>query len=350
MPNKSKRPISSISQSSTPVSVRAGASRPAMWRVMEIHKFIRAGGYPNCSTLAAEIEVTAKTIQRDVSFMRDQLGMPLEYDLVKHGYYYSQEVHEFPLLHLSRHDLVALFLARHALEPLRGTKLERMLAESFLKIAQACPGEVAIQWYELDAAFTVKATGVMAADVSLFSDLLDAVMACREVSFDYHKLTAQTAEHRTVHPHHIGQVEHGWYLLAFDPARKAMRTFALQRISQLQLLKTKFQRNPAFNARDHLGGGFGVWNHEAKGSQKYEVTIQFHDYAARVVNERIWHRSQQITPLTPDGSSIEFHATLTGLEAISRWILSWGSKAQVLAPPELKQRVSQELEQMLPRN
>ena len=107
---------------------RSGVSRPALWRVMEIHKIIRAGTYPNCSTMAKEIEVTPKTVQRDVSFMRDQLGLPLEYHAIKHGYYYTQEVHEFPMLHLSRNDLVALFLARHALEPVRGTKLERMLA------------------------------------------------------------------------------------------------------------------------------------------------------------------------------------------------------------------------------
>jgi hypothetical protein len=68
--------------------------------------------------------------------MRDQLGMPLEYHALKHGYFYTQEVHEFPMLQLSRNDLVALFLARHALEPLRGTRLERMLSDSFSKIAE----------------------------------------------------------------------------------------------------------------------------------------------------------------------------------------------------------------------
>ena len=92
-----------------------------MWRVFEIHRLVRSGRFPNCSTLAQEIEVTAKTIQRDISFMRDQLGMPLEYDAIRHGYHYTQEVSEFPLLQLSRNDLVALFLARHALDPLRGT-------------------------------------------------------------------------------------------------------------------------------------------------------------------------------------------------------------------------------------
>ncbi|MCX6852049.1 MAG: WYL domain-containing protein [Verrucomicrobia bacterium] len=275
---RSRAKVSSAEQ-----AIRSGASRPAMWRVLEIHKIIRTGKFPNCSTLAKEIEVTPKTIQRDVSFMRDQLGLPLEYDPLKHGYHYTQEVHEFPMLHLSRNDLVALFLARHALEPLRGTRLERMLTESFSKIADACPGEISIEWHELDEAFSVKASGVLPADVTLFGDLLDAVRACREVNFDYHKLTGSKPEQRTVHPYHVGQIEHGWYLLAYDPARKAVRTFALQRITNLSLLKTKFVPDPNFNARDHLG----------------------------------------------------------------RWVLSWGSKAKVLGPPELKKRVREELGKMV---
>lgn len=318
-----------------------------MWRVMEIHKIIRTGKYPNCSTLAKEIEVTPKTIQRDVSFMRDQLGLPLEYHAIQHGYYYTQEVNEFPMLHLSRNDLVALFLARHALEPLRGTKLERMLADSFSKIAEACPGEVSIHWHELDAAFSVKASGVLPADVTLFGDLLDAVRASREVSFDYHKLTGSQPEHRTVQPYHVGQIEHGWYLLAYDPARKAMRTFALQRLTKLQVLKSKFERNPRFNARDYLGGGFGVWSYDEKTNHAHEVSIRFEGYAARIVAERMWHSSQEIRKLKPDGSVIEFQVTLSGLEEITRWILSWGSKAKVIGPPILKKRVCDELARMV---
>ena len=317
---------------------------------MEIHKIIRAGRYPNCSSMAKAIEVTPKTIQRDVSFMRDQLGMPLEYHPIKHGYYYTQEVHEFPMLHLSRNDLVALFLARHALEPLRGTRLERMLADSFSKIAGACPGEVSIQWTELDEAFSVKASGVLLADVTLFGDLLDAVMACREVSFDYHKLTGSKPEHRTVQPYHVGQIEHGWYLLAYDPGRKGMRTFALQRVTNLQVLKTKFVRDPRFNARDHLGGGFGVWSYAGEEKRKHEVHIRFEGYAARIVAERQWHSTQAIRKLKADGSVIEFQADLSGLEEITRWVLSWGSKAQVLGPPELLKRVREELEGMMKSN
>lgn len=338
--------ISRSGQSITSKPKRYGASRPAMWRVMEIHKIIRAGRHPNCSTMAKEIEVTPKTIQRDISFMRDQLGLPLEYHPIKHGYYYTQEVSEFPLLQLSRADMVALFLARHALEPLRGTRLERMLAESFSKIAGACPGEVSIEWHELDDAFSVKALGVLAADINLFGDLLDAIRSSREVSFDYHKLTSSKSERRSVRPHHIGQIEHGWYLIAFDPVRDAMRTFALQRISNLEIKKVKFTRQAGFNARDHLGGGFGVWSYGDEQNLKHKVHIRLEGYAARIVAERQWHPTQVIQKIEPDGSIIEFKATLAGLEEITRWVLSWGSNARALGPPELKKRVKDELEKM----
>lgn len=326
---------------------REGRSRPAFLRVFEIHKFLLTGSYPNCSTLAREIEVTAKTIQRDLNFMRDQLGLPLEYDELKRGYRYTRPVHEFPLLHLSRNDLVALFLARHALEPLRGTGLERMLAESFRKIAQACPGEVSMQWHELDAAFSVKASGVLPADVELFGDLMEAVRAGKEACFDYQKLNAPAGERRKVQPYHVGRIEHGWYLLAWDTARQAMRTFALQRIRNLQLLETGFERDPLFNAQDYLGAGFGVWSYQNTGQTMHEVRIRLEGYAARVVAERQWHSSQEIIRITEDGGVIEFRVKVTGLEEITRWVLSWGSKATVLGPPELRERLKSEIEAML---
>ncbi len=54
--------------------------------------------------------------------------------------------------------------------------------------------------------------------------------------------------------------------------------------------------------------------------------------------------SQEIRKLKPDGSVIEFQVKLSGLEEITRWVLSWGSKAQVLGPPELLKRVREELQ------
>jgi hypothetical protein len=53
-------------------------SRPPVARMLRIHELIQDGGHPNCFSLAAEFEVSPKTIQRDIDFMRDQLRLPLE--------------------------------------------------------------------------------------------------------------------------------------------------------------------------------------------------------------------------------------------------------------------------------
>jgi hypothetical protein len=49
---------------------------------------IRKGTYPNASALAREFELSVKTAQRDVDFMRDRLNCPLVYDKSRKGYYY----------------------------------------------------------------------------------------------------------------------------------------------------------------------------------------------------------------------------------------------------------------------
>ncbi|RBP38122.1 putative DNA-binding transcriptional regulator YafY [Roseimicrobium gellanilyticum] len=292
------------SRSSAATSRRVGRTRRPIQRILQIHGLLIAKRFPNCSTLAREIEVTPKTIQRDLNFMRDEMSLPLEYHEREHGYFYTTPVTEFPLLQLSRRDMLALFLARRALEPLHGTRLEKLLAESFEKIAEAATGTVSFRWTELDAAFSVKTTGVVAADLEFFSTLLDAVLERREVTFDYLKLGATRPEQRKVRPYHIGRVEQGWYLTAYDLARRAERTFALPRMRHLTLLKTRFAPPADFDAAKHLAGGFGVWSYELEGRKQEMVRLLFTGYAARVVAERQWHPSQEIVA-KKDGS-IEF--------------------------------------------
>jgi len=71
-----------------------------MQRIFEIHSEIRKGELPNCSTLAASMGVTRKTIQRDINFMRDGLGLPLVYCDDLHGYRYDGDVSDFPVFEI----------------------------------------------------------------------------------------------------------------------------------------------------------------------------------------------------------------------------------------------------------
>ena len=94
-----------------------------MQRIYAIHEAVKQGSYPNCRILAERLDVTDKTIQRDISFMRDELELPLHYDEQLHGYTYSRDVSEFPVFDMGVEELAGLFLARQAIESVSYTHL-----------------------------------------------------------------------------------------------------------------------------------------------------------------------------------------------------------------------------------
>ncbi len=116
--------------------------------------------------------MTQKTIQRDITFMQRNLGLPLAYDSLLHGYHYDQPVTDFPpLLKVSVEDIVSLFLARKALEPLQGSPLEATLRDSFRRLSASLSGEVSFQWSDLDEVFSARDSGIVPADVALFETI-----------------------------------------------------------------------------------------------------------------------------------------------------------------------------------
>jgi hypothetical protein len=57
------------------ISKASQFSRPPLERMMRLHQKLIAGDFPNCRKLSDELEVSTKTIQRDIDFMRDRLGL-----------------------------------------------------------------------------------------------------------------------------------------------------------------------------------------------------------------------------------------------------------------------------------
>jgi predicted DNA-binding transcriptional regulator YafY len=312
-----------------------GFSRPPLQRMMRIHGHARAGKFPNCRTLAEELEVSEKTIQRDIEFMRDRLGLPIAYDPLQFGFYYTEAVTSFPNIEVSEGEITALFVAQKALAQYRGTPFERPLHSAFRKITDSLNERISFSWTELDDAISFHTTGASVADLQLFEALSEAVLHSFETQFEYRKLNSAGYERRTVHPYHLASVENQWYLFAFDIARGQLRTFALPRMRNVAVTKRVFKRPARFSVAGLLGQSFGVFST----SGKHRVRLQFDSFAARLVGERTWHKSQRLRPRRDGGVVLELD--LGSLEEIERWVLSWGSHVRVLGPAALAKRVQQ---------
>ena len=58
------------------------ATRFSLERIAALDRALRAGEYPNARSLADRLEVSRRTVQRDIEFFRDRLGAPIAYDEV----------------------------------------------------------------------------------------------------------------------------------------------------------------------------------------------------------------------------------------------------------------------------
>ena len=109
---------------------RSQHSRPPIERMLRIHEELRRGAFTNCTRLAETLEVSRKTIVRDVAFMRDRLELPIEFDARINAYRYTHAVSAFPTVQVSEGELLALLVARKALEQYRAFG-ERQWRERF---------------------------------------------------------------------------------------------------------------------------------------------------------------------------------------------------------------------------
>ncbi len=318
----------------------SGGGKVQMRRIYAIIEAVKGGGYPNCRSLADQLEVTQKTIQRDVTYIQDQLGVPIVYNGAMHGYELSGDCSDFPVFEIQVEDLAAMFLASQAMKSVKGTKLAEALQPAFERLTKQLDGKVSMNWRDLDKVFLVKEIGVVDADLTLFGKLAEAVLKQQEVSFNYRKLGDETSLKRRLQPYHVGEIDGGWYVIGHDVLRDGLRTFAIQRIKGLNVLKATFDRPDDFQIGQHLGGSLGVWDHNEAGP--VEVVIELVGWMARIVQERLWHPTQTTKVLDDMGDKVELRMQLGNLQEVKHLVLSWGACAKVIAPEELRDAVKDE--------
>ena len=315
------------------MTFRPQSSRPPLERMLRIHEELRRGAFTNCTRLGASLEVSRKTITRDIAFMRDRLDLPIEFDARLNAYRYTLPVAAFPTVHVTEGELLALLVARKALEQYRGTPFHRQLEASFEKLTGGLKDRISFSPANELQSVSFKNVGLGKADMVVFNALSGAVLRQHDVEFDYRKPGETKALRRRVQPYHLAHRENLWYLVAFDQERAALRTSALPRISAVAVLKTRFVRPPDFSPEKFFANALGVLG----GVRDYRVVIRFRPAVADRVREREWHESQELRDLADGG--LELKLRLGALPEIERWVLTWGGDAEVVQPKELRERL-----------
>lgn len=313
--------------------------KPQHSRLLFIDREIGRGTYPNYSTLAKDYEVSAKTIQRDIDYMRDQLNAPIAYSAQHRGYYYTEASFKLPAISIKESDLFAIYLAEKLLAQYEGTPIYDSLFSVFRKIEDSLPEKTMMDMGEDNARFTVFPASNTLIAPGIWEKVAEAIRLSKRIKVLYRAPGSEPAA-REIDPYHGVRFEGDWYVVGYCHLRNDIRTFSLARMESVDVLSESFQIPEDFDFTRLTGSNFGVhWS-----DKEYRVKVLFDKKAAGYIRERCWHTTQHIDE-NLDGSLI-LSLTVNHLLEIKRWILSWGNMAKVLDPPELVADLDRTIQEM----
>src|SRR2546425_5405086 len=227
-------------------------SRPPLQRMLRIHQAIQSGVYPTASTLARELEVSAKSIHRDLDFMRDRLELPLEWNGSRRGYSYTEEVNAFPTMQITEGELFALVVAEKALQQYRGTSFEKPLLSALKKMEQSLPDTISLSLFDIEQTISFRTRAEPILKLDIFDALAKATAARQQLELTYRKPAQRQTEQRLVDPYHLANINGEWFLFAFDHLRKDIRTFVPARIKAFRYTGNIFSRPERFSLEQQL--------------------------------------------------------------------------------------------------
>jgi predicted DNA-binding transcriptional regulator YafY len=310
-------------------------------RILQLDELLRNYDRSTTGYLADRLEVSERTVRADLDFLRDQLYAPIKYSR-KLGFHYEDPSWRLSTYPLTQGELFALTIGARMLAAYSGSAYRHELETAITRLSERLPEQ---NWVDLQRLaqehLLFRATAAIDLDPEIWQRLESACHQQQSVQMTYYTAGRNATSDRILDPYFL-HIYRGTnpYVIGYCHNRQMVRSFRIDRIRKIEVLATKFDRTPDFDAREYLDS---IFQHEAGGSV-LEVKIEFDRETAPYVKDRNWHPSQSIEEY-PDGS-IVLSMTVKGINDIKRWVLGYGKGAKVISPPELVELVRKEVEQI----
>lgn len=295
------------------------------------------GGAITCQVIANRFEVSNRTAQRLVEFLRDRMHAPIQWDAHARTYKYMDRTFELPAAVMSEGEAIGLILAHHALLARQATPLGSRLWRALDTLRGLLPETVSVSAGDLLAHVSyVPLPAARAVDSETLDTMAEALERRKTVRMDYYSIYRNERTQRKVDVYHITHRRGDWYAVGWCHLRKALRIFALSRIRSIRRMSASYRIPADFDAEQLFKDSLGV----ITGREPCEAILLFDADEARWVRERTWHTTQTVEQM-PDGA-LRLELTIVPTVELKQWILSFGRHVRVLAPAELARDIADE--------
>ncbi|GAB6164101.1 transcriptional regulator [Thermostilla marina] len=311
------------------------------WRLLRILGARRLG--VSVKELAEELEVSEKTIRRDLDIIRE-VGFPVAEETEAHGRKrFKIASAQGVEISLNYEEALSLFVGRRLLETLAGTPFAEPARAAFQKI-RSILSENAIRYVD-NLADKFCETSVGLSDYRGKYEIVDALLLAidekKTVHITYQSLHATEPVTYDIRPYGLVRHRGSLYLVGHSNEHRDIRHWKVDRIYDIEVTRIPFTIPDSFNLKEHLEKQFGIYS----GSDVEDVCVRFSPTVARYVMEKKWHPSQKLTQQKSGHVIAEFR--LSGLPEFKSWILSFGRHAEVLRPASLREELIEEFKTLV---
>jgi predicted DNA-binding transcriptional regulator YafY len=247
------------------------------------------------------------------------------------GTYRFSEGYSLKRQQLSDGELFGLVALRSVAQSIGGS-IGASISEVTSKLAG--PSPVHRGNGKVHVAFRLSEIGLDEQGERTFGVLSSAERSSRSVRFAYVDKEGRRTT-RTIDPYGFIVSAGRIYCVGYDHGRRDRRTFAVDSMSELDVLGQTFSKPADFDVEKWAASSISGVLHSGS---TVEVRVRFSPrvakaaIAARVVAERDIERR--------DDGSVEIVFHVDDEDEIARWVLGWGDQAEIIDPQRLRKRIS----------
>ena len=258
--------------------------------------------------------LSKRTIERDIEAIRNEFGMEITFNRSKEGYFIDEE----------KSINIESFL--RFLEIVNTAEL---LTESLSQSKET------LEYISFDKGGGLKG-------IEQLNPLLQAIKEHREIKFQHFSYQTEKSKSHHMQPYLLKEYQNRWYLVGVVSGINAMRTFGLDRISDIEIQDQFFIPNHAINPLQNFANAIGVIYSIDK---KQKVVLSFTPSQGYYVKSLPMHASQKI--LIDDETECRIELNIVTNYELLQQILMHHSHVKVLEPKSLIKQVKEHLEEAL---
>jgi predicted DNA-binding transcriptional regulator YafY len=295
-------------------------------RLLRLLALLQARRFWTGSDLAERLEVTERTVRRDVDRLRS-LGYPVDGTAGVAGGYHLGAGARMPPLLLEDDEALAVTLGLGTAVTSAVSGIDDAALRALVKLEQVLPSRLRRRVTALKDAITPLERERPAVDAALLAEMASACRDHQQLQFRYTPVRSEPSE-RNVEPQGLVHSGGRWYLVAWDLARNDWRTFRVDRITDGVRVGARClpRHGPEGGIRDYVSRSLAVEPYPQKAAVMLAAPMQ-------VIARTISPAAGMLEPV--DECRCMLRTGGGSLESLAVWLLHIGVDFEVLEPPEL---------------